>query len=306
MSFSPNRIIRARRLKDGETIGIVAPAGPFDQQLFAQGIAIIQSMGFETKTDERIFSRNGYLAGTDSARAAQFMAMVADHQVQAVMSARGGYGTLRIMEVLDYSKIGTASKAFIGFSDMTALHRAIYLRSGLVTFHGPMVTTLARSGETTRLSWYRTLTEPVAPSIDLSSARVLKSGIAQGVLTGGNLATLCHLTGTAIGAGFQGHILLLEDIGEAPYRIDRMLTQMKMAGLFNGMAGLVLGSFEDCGSGDEIDALVLERFKDWPIPIVSGAPIGHGRNNWTVPLGIAAQLDTAKAELVFVEPSFKE
>ncbi len=306
MSFSPNRIIHARRLKAGDTIGIVAPAGPFDRELFAQGIAIIQSMGFETKTDNRIFSRNGYLAGTDLARAAQFMAMVADHQVQAVMAARGGYGALRIMETLDYRQIGAASKAFIGFSDMTALHRAIYLRSGLVTFHGPMVTTMARSDETTRLSWYRTLTEPVAPSIDLSSARVLKPGIAQGVLTGGNLTTLCHLTGTAIGAGFQGHILLLEDIGEVPYRIDRMLTQMIMTGLFNGVAGLVLGSFEDCGSGDEIDALVLERFKDWPIPIVSGAPIGHGRSNWTVPLGISVRLDTAKGDLVFVEPSFKE
>jgi muramoyltetrapeptide carboxypeptidase len=306
MSFSPNRIARVRRLKAGDTIGIVAPAGPFDRELFAQGIAIIQSMGFETKTDERIFSSSGYLAGTDSARAAQFIAMVADRQVQAVMSARGGYGALRIMQALDYRQIGTAAKAFTGFSDMTALHRAIYLKSGLVTFHGPMVTTLARSDEATRLSWYRALTEPVAPPIDLSRARVLKSGIAQGVLTGGNLATLCHLTGTCFGAGFQGHILLLEDIGEAPYRIDRMLTQMKMAGLFDGLAGLVLGSFEDCGSDEEIDALVLERFQDWSIPIVSGAPIGHGRSNWTVPLGIAARLDTAKGELVFVEPSIEE
>ncbi len=305
MSFSPSRITRTRRLDAGDTIGVVAPAGPFDRDLFAQGIAIIQSMGFATRVDERIFSRTGYLAGSDPARADQFMAMVADRQVQAIMSARGGYGALRMLEALDYRRIGTTAKAFIGFSDMTAIHRAIFLRSGLVTFHGPMVTTLARSDEATRLSWYRTLTEPVAPAIDLSSARVLKSGVAQGVLTGGNLATLCHLTGTSLSAGFQGHILLLEDIGEAAYRIDRMLTQMKMAGLFDGVAGLVLGSFEDCGSGDEIDALVLDRFKDRAIPIVSGAPIGHGRSNWTVPLGIAARLDTAEGKLIFVEPTFE-
>jgi muramoyltetrapeptide carboxypeptidase len=306
MSFCPSRITRTRRLDAGATIGIVAPAGPFDRELFAEGIGIIQSMGFETKTDARIFSRRGYLAGTDSERADQFNAMVADHQVQAVMSARGGYGAMRILEALDYHNIGTAAKAFIGFSDITALHRAIFLRTGLVTFHGPMVTTLARSDEETRLSFRRALTEPVAPAIDLSRARILKSGVAQGVLTGGNLATLCHLTGTFIGAGFQGHILLLEDIGEAIYRIDRMLTQMKMAGLFDGVAGVVLGSFEDCGSNDEIDALVLEKFKDWPIPIVSGAPIGHGRSNRTVPLGIAARLDTVEAELLFIEPTFKE
>jgi muramoyltetrapeptide carboxypeptidase len=114
------------------------------------------------------------------------------------------------------------------------------------------------------------------------------------------------LTGTAWGAGFEGRILLLEEIGEAPYRIDRMLTQMKMAGLFEGLEGLVLGSFESCGSMDEIDALVKELFADMPFPIVSGVPVGHGRSNWTLPLGVAARLDTAAGELRFIEPTFRE
>ncbi len=306
MRISKNHIIRPHRLKAGDTIGIVAPAGPFDREVFEQGMAAIRRMGFATEIDERIFCRQGYLAGTDAARAAQFNAMVANNKVQAVMAARGGYGALRMLESLDFETIRNRARAFIGFSDMTALHRAIFLRSGLATFHGPMVTTLARCDEDSRLSWYRALTERIAPPIDLAGGRVLKPGVAQGMLTGGNLATLCHLTGTSIGRGFQGQILLLEDIGEATYRIDRMLTQMKMAGLFDGLAGVVLGSFEDCGSGDEIDALVLEVFADRPIPIVAGAPVGHGRVNWTLPLGLSVRLDTGKGVLEFVEPTFEE
>jgi muramoyltetrapeptide carboxypeptidase len=305
MSFNPYRVVRPKRLKTGDTIGIVAPAGPFDRELFEQGIAVIQSMGFATKTDPRIFSRQGYLAGADASRAAQFNAMMADTGVKAVMSARGGYGSLRMLEALDYKSIGSNAKAFIGFSDITALHRAMFIRSSMVTFHGPMVTTLPLSDGQSRLSWYRALTEPFAPPFDLSCARVLKSGSAEGVLAGGNLATLCHLTGTSLSTGFRGQILLLEDIGEAPYRIDRMLTQMKMAGLFAGLAGLVLGSFEDCGSNDEIDALVLERFADMSIPVVAGVCAGHGRCNWTVPLGLMARLDTTAGELRFIEPTFE-
>lgn len=306
MSFGPGRIIRPLHLKPGDTIGIVAPSGPFDRKKFEQGIAVIENMGFKTRSAQRLYSRRGYLAGTDAQRAEQFMAMMADPHVRAVLAARGGYGALRILGALDYAAIRTAAKVLIGFSDITALHRAIYLKSGLVTLHGPMVTTLAHSDKASRQSWYQSLTTPVAPPIDLSRARVLKPGVAEGIVTGGNLATLCHLTGTWAGADFQGHLLLLEDIGEAPYRIDRMLTQMKLAGLFGGVAGIVLGSFEDCGSGKTIDALVSDMFKDWSIPIVSGAPVGHGRCNWTVPLGITARLDTGAGELRFVESTFEE
>jgi muramoyltetrapeptide carboxypeptidase len=306
MNFSQNHIIRPHRIYAGDTIGIVAPAGPFDRESFEQGIARIHEMGFCTKTDPRIFAREGYMAGTDVSRAAQVNAMVADTEVKAVICARGGYGSLRILEALDYAAIGSSAKAIIGFSDITALHRAILLRSSLVTLHGPMVTTLPRCDEESRMSWYRALTETVSPPMDLSHARVLKPGKAEGVLTGGNLATLCHLTGTPLGATFEGQVLLVEEIGEVPYRIDRMLTQMKMAGLFDGLAGVVLGSFEDCGAMDEIDALMLERFADMSIPIVSGVRIGHGRSNWTVPLGVAARLDTTAGELRFLEPTFRK
>jgi muramoyltetrapeptide carboxypeptidase len=306
MSFNHSSIIRPHRLHAGDTIGIVAPSGPFDRESFEKGVAVIQNMGFATKTDPRIFTREGYLAGIDASRAAQVNAMVADTEVKAVICARGGYGSLRILEALDYAAIGSSAKAIIGFSDITALHRAILLRASLVTLHGPMVTTLPNCDEKSRTSWYRAITEPVVPAMDLSHTRILKPGTTEGVLTGGNLATLCHLTGTSLGAGYKGQILLVEEVGEAPYRIDRMLTQMKMAGLFAGLAGLVLGSFEDCGSTEEIDALVQERFADMSIPIVSGVRVGHGRSNWTVPLGAAVRLDTTAGELRFLEPTFRE
>ena len=306
MRFNHNRPARPQRLFAGDTIGIVAPAGPFDRELFQQGINVIQGMGFATKTDERIFSREGYLAGSDISRAAQFNAMVADTGVKAVVCARGGYGSLRMLDALDYAAIGASAKVLVGFSDITALHRAIMLRSSLVTLHGPMVTTLPCCDEESLASWYRALTEPVASPLDLSHARVLKPGRAEGALTGGNLATLCHLTGTSLGAAFRGQILLLEEIGEATYRIDRMLTQMKLAGLFVGLAGMVLGSFEECGAMDEIDTLVRERFADESFPIVSGACVGHGRSNWTLPLGVEARLDTTAGELRFLEPTYRE
>ena len=306
MDFDSGNIVRPHRLRPGDAIGIVAPAGPFDQDRFTQGIAVVESMGFAVHIDERIFSRLGYLAGTDRERAAHFNAVVADDRVKAVLCARGGYGTLRMLDEVDYAAVAAAAKPIIGFSDITALHRAVYLRSGLATFHGPMVATLKQSDQASLLRWYQVLTETVAPPLALDAARVLNPGTAQGVLVGGNLATLCHLLGTGLGAGYQGCVVLLEEIGEPLYRIDRMLVQMKMAGVFAGMAGLVLGCFKNCGPQEDIECLIEEIFRGWDIPIVSGVPIGHGLNNWTVPLGITVRLDTSQCQLCFVDPTFQE
>jgi muramoyltetrapeptide carboxypeptidase len=221
------------------------------------------------------------------------------------MCARGGYGVLRILDQLDFTVLSNHSKPLVGFSDITALHRAIQLRTGLITFHGPMVTTLARSNPATQCAWCETLKGNCDFSPILSELRILKEGAAEGVLTGGNLATLCHLVGTPYGADYSGAILLIEDVGEAPYRIDRMLTQMKMAGVLDGISGLIVGTFENCGIADEIDALVMERFQDFDIPVVSGMPVGHGKDNMTVPLGVKIRLDTQGPEITFLGPVFQ-
>lgn len=306
MTINSKHVIVPKALNAGDTIGIIAPAGPFDERLFDEGIAMIHQMGFATKMDEGIYERRGYLAGDDVHRAEQFNAMVADSEVQAVMCARGGYGVLRILDQLDFNLLSDHAKPLVGFSDITALHRAIQLKTGLITFHGPMVTTVARSNPTTQLAWSETLKGNCDVSSVLPKLRILRDGVAEGVLAGGNLATLCHLVGTPYSADYSGSILLIEDVGEAPYRIDRMLTQMKMAGVLCGLSGLIIGTFENCGSADEIDALVMERFQDVDIPIMSGMPVGHGKDNMTVPLGAKIRLDTQGPEITFLEPVFQE
>lgn len=306
MKLNSRPTILPKALNSGDTIGIIAPAGPFDQNRFEAGIALIHEMGFATTVDEGIYEQQGYLAGNDQHRAAHFNAMMADDQVQAVMCARGGYGVLRILDQLDYEVVSNHPKPLVGFSDITALHRAIHLKTGLITFHGPMVTTVAVSNRASQRSWSETLLGACDFSPALPEVRVIKAGVAEGVLTGGNLATLCHLVGTPFGADYSGAILLIEDVGEAPYRLDRMLTQMKMAGVLDGIAGLIVGSFENCGPADEIDALVMERFQEFDIPIISGMPIGHGEQNLTVPLGASVRLDTQGPALSLLAPVFQE
>lgn len=213
---------------------------------------------------------------------------------------------MRILDRLDYDAIGNNPKPLIGFSDITALHQVIQLKTGLVTFHGPMITTMAKLTRQGRGEWCDTLTGDRVLSSLFSDLRVLKPGIAEGMLVGGNLATLCHLVGTPYGADYEGVILMIEDVGEAPYRIDRMLTQMRLAGVFEGLAGIVVGRFEECGPVDEIDNLIRDCFTDMDIPIVSDAPVGHGRVNMTVPLGVKARLDGDQKELSFLEPVFQQ
>jgi len=306
MNFNLQRIIQPQVLKRGDTIGVVAPAGPFNKAPFDVGIKLINEMGFNTRIDPGVYERDRYLAGDDVHRAERFNAMMADDGVQAVICARGGYGAMRILDQLDYDTIGRQPKPLIGFSDITALLQVIQLKTGLVTFHGPMVTTLAQLTAQGRQSWCDTLTGGQDFLTLFSDLRVLKSGTAEGRLVGGNLATLCHMVGTPYGADYSGVILMIEDVGEAPYRIDRMLTQMKLAGVIDGIVGLVVGGFEDCGRFDEIDELVLERFSNMDIPIVAGAPFGHGRENRIVPLGVSARLDTDHAALSLLEPVFQE
>jgi muramoyltetrapeptide carboxypeptidase len=305
MQFISRPVIRPRRLNRGDTIGIVAPSSPFDIARFEQGINLMHDLGFSTRVDDGLFRRRGYLAGSDRHRAEQFNAMVAGDGVQAVMCARGGFGALRILDYLDFDAIRHCAKPIIGFSDVTALHQAIFLKSGLVTFHGPTVTTLARSDTVTVQAWCDALTNPGPAAIDLSGAVFLKPGSARGVVRGGNLATLCHMLGTPYLDDFRGALVLLEDTGEALYRIDRMLSQMKMAGFFDGIAGLLLGGFEHCGAADALNALVLEVFSGRDLPIVAGLDIGHGMCNITIPMGLTARLDSDGRVLDFFTSAFE-
>ncbi|TES90851.1 MAG: LD-carboxypeptidase [Desulfobacteraceae bacterium] len=291
------------RLMPGDTVGIVAPAGPFDREKFMKGKTVLESMGFQTFFDESIFHKYGFLAGTDIQRADQVNRLFADPDVQAVVCARGGYGSMRILPFLDFETIQKNPKIFIGYSDISALLSVLHDRCGLVTFHGPVVTTLANAAQGTIAAMRTVLTSNTILELKPEKGIVIKPGAALGTVAGGNLTTLCHLVGTPYTPSFNGKILLLEDLGEAPYRIDRMLTQMELAGCFEGLKGLVLGSFEECGQPDEIFRIVQEIFRDVDIPILSGFEIGHRGINITIPIGLGATLDADRQVLAFHEPA---
>ena len=303
MDSLSTKLIRPPRLKPGDTIGVVAPAGPFDPEIFSQGLSTVESLGFRTLVSDEIFEKTGYLAGNDMQRARLVNQLFKDPAINAIICARGGFGSLRILPLVDFDVVRKNPKVFIGFSDITALLTAITTRSGLVAFHGPMVTTLATAPEFT----CNILTTAIASDAPLeiipADGIVIQAGQAKGPVVGGNLNTLCHLLGTPYQAGFKNHILLFEDRGEARYRIDRMVSQMKLAGCFEGIAGLVLGSFEDCGDLDGIYQIFQEHFQDIHIPILAGFDIGHGKQNLTIPFGIEAILDTDRQILSFDEPA---
>ena len=303
MLSKDNKSVRPPSLKPGDTIGIVAPAGPFDPDKFMKGKAVLESMGFQTIFDDSIFQKNGFLAGTDFQRADQVNHLFADPSVQAIICARGGYGSMRILSLLDFETIQKNPKIFLGFSDISALLSVLYDQCGLVTFHGPLVTTLAKATEKTIMAMKTALVSDASLELIPEDGTVIKPGVCSGLMAGGNLTTLCHLVGTPFAPNFKEKILLLEDVGEMPYRIDRMLTQMKLAGCFNDMAGLILGTFKKCGHLNDVVDIVDNIFKDTDIPILAGFDMGHGTHNLTVPMGMRATLDTDKNQLLFHEPA---
>jgi muramoyltetrapeptide carboxypeptidase len=299
MAYLNDKPIRPPRLKRGDTIGIVAPASPFDPKIFFQGLHILESMGFQARVPEEIFEKNGYLAGSDEHRAGLVMRLFEDQSVDALVCAKGGFGSLRILPLLDFEVIRQNPKVFLGHSDITALLATVTARSGLVTFHGPLLTTLVKAPETSCRSLLTAISSSAAIELKPTHGVALKAGRASGRMIGGNLTTLCHMLATPFEPRFENRILLLEDRGEAHYRIDRMLFQMKLAGCFKRIAGLILGSFEACGSLDGVFKIFEEHFKDIPAPILAGFDLGHGQQNLTLPFGLEATLDADKQILAF-------
>lgn len=291
------------RLSAGDTLGIAAPAGPFNRAQFEQGMHVLKDMGFRLQIPDGIYRRNGFLAGSDPERADIVNHLFADPEVRGIVCARGGYGATRLEPYLDWEVIQAHPKVFVGFSDITVLHHLMVSRGRITTFHGPMATTLGPAAEDTRRSFLEALTAAAPIVIAAEPARVIRPGEGRGPVAGGNLTMLCHLLGTPLQPKFKGHLLFLEEVNEAPYRIDRMLVQMRLAGCFRELAGLFWGDFVDCGQAQSIAEIICAHFKESPYPVVTGFPIGHGRVNLTLPLGLEAVLTTDPAQLRFVGPA---
>lgn len=207
---------------------------------------------------------------------------------------------MRILPLLDYAAIRRTPKVFMGFSDITALLTTLYLRCGFITYHGPVITSLGKASISTRTAMNRAITGDQPLVFRPKNGFVLKSGVATGPVIGGNLTILTHLLGTPFAPRYDGHILFLEDCNEKPYRIDRMLTQLRLSGSLDGIVGLFLGQFKSCGPLDTVKAIVDDIFQDQGIPIMGGFDIGHKRTNLTLPIGLPARLDTQMGQLAYL------
>jgi muramoyltetrapeptide carboxypeptidase len=289
-------------LQPGDLISIAAPGSAFDRAAFARGAEFIASLGYRVSWRANITARSGYFAGDDDRRAAELNSWLRDPDVKAILFARGGYGTSRIVERLDFAALRRHPKAIAGFSDLTVLLLAAAQRAGIATFHGPMVAAAGKGGDGER---------DMARLLDLLAGkpgprahrglRALRPGRARAALTGGNLSLLAHSVGTPFEVAAPGRILFVEETGEAPYRIDRMVRQLLLAGVFRDVAGVVLGQFSGIKPGEQrtVAGLFLEALGDRAVPVVSGIPAGHGSPNRALPFGVTATLDADAGTLVF-------
>ena len=282
-------------LSAGARVALVTPAGPLrGAQELQTAIDHATSLGWEPLAAPHVLARHGYLAGTDEQRAQDFNAALRDPNIDGIWCVRGGYGAMRILAALDYDALRRRPRPILGYSDVTALHCAVGARCGVVSYHGPTA-----RGELTpfsRESLTRAVVEQRDPCGHAADARTLRGGRVTGRLVGGNLALLAALCGTPFAPDYEGAILVLEDVGEATYRIDRMLQQLRLAGALDRLAGIAFGQFTE--STDALDApnlpldVVLRDAADAAgVPAVAGIPLGHVSDQWTIPLGALAELD---------------
>lgn len=315
--------IKPERLNKGDTIGILAPASaPPDPTVIERSVALLESLGFKARLAPNVRRRWGFLAGSDRERADDLMRLFANRQVAAIFCVRGGYGTARLLDRLDYRVIRANPKIFVGYSDITSLHCAFLNRANLVSFHGPMLNSDLVKEDVPRFtltSLFRTLMEPSAPAgICLGyrpkTVTVIRGGRASGPLIGGNLCILCSTLGTRYQPSFKNAILFFEELDEAPFRFDRMLTQMLNAGLLQQVAGIAIGINKNCEDPkakrskeyrQTLEDVFKERLLPLKVPVVSGLPFGHVRHNATLPIGLRATLDAEQRDLVLTEPAVR-
>ncbi|MFI2288042.1 LD-carboxypeptidase [Streptomyces niveus] len=292
--------VRPPRLRPGAKVAVVAPSGPVPADRLEAGLDLLRGWGLDPVVAPHVLDRHrefDYLAGTDEARARDLQDAWCDPTVAAVLCARGGYGVHRMVDLLDWDAVRAAApKPFVGYSDITALHEAFAVRAGVATLHGPMVAALTfLKDPATQESLRATLFEPdTVRTVGQATARALVPGRAHGITLGGCVSLLAADLGTPHARpSAAGGLLLIEDIEEEPYRLDRILTQLLRSGWLDGVAGIVLGSWAGCGPYETVRALLLDRLGGLGVPIVEELGFGHGPTNLTVPLGVPAVLEAS-------------
>ena len=312
-------------LRPGDTIAVVAPARYLDRVRIELAKSRLEAMGYRVSLPEDLYRKRGYLAGDDRERAAELMAAFRDREVKAVFPGTGGYGTTRMLDRLDYDVIRQNPKILLGFSDITALHLAIQRKTGLVTFHGPLLMFgLGSAGNLSDFSaeyLWRALRWPkeaaggqdppppgyvYVPPETGQPIKTLSSGVGRGRLTGGNLSLVAALMGTPYEIETDGRVLFLEDTHEEPYRIDRYLSQLRLAGKFDKPAGVILGIFSDSRPTPGKESLTLEEvfrdyFEECHVPVIMNFPAGHTPKNATLPFNTLVELDADRGRLTVLE-----
>jgi muramoyltetrapeptide carboxypeptidase len=283
---------RPPALVPGDRVAIVAPSSPFPREELWRGLAWLRQR-YSLTMSTGALEHDGYLAGTDSRRAAELVRALEDPEVKAIVAARGGYGAMRIVDRLPWNALVGRPKWLVGFSDVTVLH-AMAWRAGVASVHGPNVTGLGRSvTPAIRAAWLRALERP-SVGHEWVGLRVLRGGRASGPLVGGNLSLLHALAAAGRLAMPPGAVLALEDVTESPYRVDRMLTSLRLGGHLVAVGAVVLGGFDRCAPGADgrtVEEVLADRMTDLDVPVLAGAPFGHGARNEAFVLGTPVKID---------------
>ena len=298
---------KPRALSRGDAIAIVAPSGPFDRESFDAGLALLAER-YHPRFDPSLFSHHRYLAGDDQRRLDELLRALRDPEIRGVFCARGGYGAMRLLPQLTAITAGgpeptVIDKPLIGFSDITALHAWVQ-NQDVISFHGPVVTQIARLSAHSRARMFSVLESTATPPTALTATTSYVGGVAEGRLVGGNFAMLTQLIGTPFLPPLDGAILLLEDVGERPYKLDRMWTHLQLAGVFREVRGIALGTFTGCEEKDAqytSDEVLRDLAQATGLPCAAGFPIGHGDENEIVPLGTRVRLDAGAKRLEFLD-----
>lgn len=297
-------MIKPKRLLPGSRIGVLAPAGSVKKASLGRGIQAIRKLGYRVSLSGKIFERVGYLAGDDRIRALVLNQMFANPDIDAIICARGGFGSIRILDQVDYATVRKNPKVFVGFSDITLLHLAIHRFSNLVTFHGPMVAVDFRNLSNYNQKYFLTAVASPGPigkitnSKELGRWKAIAEGNASGPILGGNLTLITRLLGTKYEPDFRNKILFLEDLNEDIYKIDGMLAQLKLAGILKTVKGVILAEFVKCVPSKKASFTLEEVFQQYfasaRYPVIYPVSGGHGEDKITIPLGVKVSINTQK------------
>ncbi len=315
------KTILPKAIKKGDTVGLISPsAATADRMQFTYAKEALEALGFQVKMGKNHMNRRGHLAGTDAERAGDLNDMFADADVKAIVSIRGGSGAARILPLIDYKQIAKNPKPLLGYSDITALHCAIQAQTGMITFHGPMGSGSWNSFNVEQFQklffdqeqvHYENI-HPESDDLVIKSNRIqtLKGGMAEGKILGGNLTVLTAISGSPYYPDFKNAILFIEDVGEDPYKVDRMMSTLKLNGTLDQIKGFIFGQCSDCEPGGGYGSLTLDQVLDdyilpLEIPAYSGAMIGHISKQFIIPVGAKVKMDADAGTFTLMESVFE-